>query len=172
MARKSPPYIGDRILAVYQALASCLCLGLLSLGSVASLLLSAKPSFVLQFEKNNPSEAWKYLNDPKNSVAIGIALAFLAFLVIGWIVGTWRGRPWALVLHLAFNAPSAVVGVIVGQAYSVVISILVAVYCVLRLTGTIGPSPTIRTAAPRRRPPSRKRKRSSAGSPRRRAARK
>ncbi|HWA83138.1 MAG TPA: hypothetical protein VG820_06895 [Fimbriimonadaceae bacterium] len=161
MARKSPPYIGDQILAVYQALASCLCLSLLSLGSIASLVLTAKPSFVLKFEKENPSEVWTYLNDPKNSAAIGIALAFIAFVLIGWIVATWRGRIWALVLHLALNTPSAVVGVMIGRAYSVVLSILVAIYCVLRLSGNVGPplqtprAPAVRKGS--RKSPSRSR---------------
>lgn len=133
------------------ALGWCCCLGLLSAGSVASLAQAAKPSLISQFEKQHPSEAWKYLNDPKYMAPVGIGLAAIACLIVWWIVATWRGRAWALGLHVALSGIDVAIGLIFGTLNaSAILPICVAIYCVLRLTGNLG-QPSKTAPAPRKR---------------------
>jgi hypothetical protein len=93
-----------------------------------------------KLEKEYPSDAWSYLSKPQYTAPVGIALAVLAVLVLYWIVATWRGQRWALWLHLLFNGPGAVAGLILGGGRgSIVLPLAVTIYCTLRLTGHIGP---------------------------------
>lgn len=135
------PYIGDQILAGYQGLSSCCCLGLFSFVGAALLGVAAKPSIVEKAQKDYPSDAWKYLSDPKNTALIGGLLIALVIVDVFWIVGTWRGRRWALWLHLVLGAPGAIAGLMFsdGRIGSILPGVVV-IYCILRLAGHVGPN--------------------------------
>ena len=143
MAKKKArgkPYIGDQVLAIYQALVSCCGLGLLSILSAASFGLAIKPAFLKDFQKENPSDVWKYLSDPKYTVAIGIGLALLAAFKLWWLIATWRGRRWSFWVHGVLSglavAPALMLGV---NPVSLIFPAIICIYCVLRLTGNVGP---------------------------------
>jgi hypothetical protein len=141
VARKSSnakPYIGDQILAILQGLTSCCFLGFLSSIAAVSFGIAWKPSMVSQLRKDYPSEAWKFIQQPKYAIPVGLVLAAIAILTICWIVATWRGRRWAIWLHLITNAPGAVLGLVFGARAEAVLPILISVYCLLRLSGNLG----------------------------------
>lgn len=144
MAKKKPRdsgYVGDKLLATYQALTSCCGLSLVSTLALVSLGLAAKPSVVRRFEKDYPSEIWRFLSDPKYTLPVGILLVFSAVLDVCWIVATWRGRRGALRLHLISSGSGSVLGLILGRpSAGLIFPLVVTVYCFLRLSGYVGPT--------------------------------
>lgn len=143
--------IGDRILAGYQALSSCLCLGFLSLLSAVSFRIAAEPEFLSGLKRDYPSAPWASLLAPKYAVFLGVTLLVIAIADMCWIVATWRGRRWALWLHLILSSPSAVLGVVFGSSHvATIASVVVVIYCVLRLSGQVDAKP-VRKGTRRRR---------------------
>ena len=143
MAKKKSigrPFIGDQILAVYQGLGSCCGIGVLSLLSAASFGLAGKPDIVKSFQAEHPSDIWKFFSDPKYTVTLGIGLALLAILDVVWIIGTWRGRRWSFWTHGILNGLGVVPSLALGANHlSLIIPSAICIYCVLRLTGNVGP---------------------------------
>jgi len=143
------PYIGDRILAAYQLLGSCCCLGTSSVLIAAGAALVAKPPFVKDIQKQYPGEAWKYLNDAKYTLAVALLLLLATIFVLCWVVGTWRSRRWALWLHLIFHGSGGILGLFLEtRAVGEIVSLGIALYCALRLSGSLGE----KTKPPVRRP--------------------
>jgi len=134
------PFIGDQILAAYQLLGSCCCVGFCSAIGGAALFSVAKPSVVADIQKQFPSDAWKYISDPKYTLPVGIGLILIAIFEVWWGVSTWRGRRWALWLHLIFHGSGGVLGLIFSKyAVGELLSLGIVLYCILRLTGSVGP---------------------------------
>ena len=105
----------------------------------ATLWSVAKPSVVADIQRQYPSDAWKYLSDPKYTLPLGIGLILVATFEIWWSVATWRGRRWALWLHLIFHGAGGTLSLIFAKPQiGEILSLTVAVYCILRLTGSLG----------------------------------
>jgi hypothetical protein len=138
--KKARPFIGDQILATFQLIRSVCGLSLLSLLAAASFGLAWKPAVLTDFRKQHPSEAWRYLMDPKYTVSVGILIVVWILLSIWWTVATWRGRRFAIGLHLFFSGIAAAIGIAFGLGVSAyVIEAVIAIYAILRLMGNVGP---------------------------------
>ena len=130
---------------MYHFFGSCCCLGALSL--IASLGLGVTAVTA------NKQEALKHIQDkqavdflnklnPEQGVIIFSAAAILFIFAILYIRGIWLGRKWALFVSLLTSAPSAALAIYANQSdgrIGSLIPIVVAIYCLLRLLGSVGP---------------------------------
>ena len=143
--RSRAPFVGDQVLALYHLFGSCCCLGALSL--IASLGLGVTAV------TTNKQEALKHIQDkqavdflnnltPQQGIIIFSAAAILFVFAIIYIRGIWLGRKWALFVSLLTSAPSADFAIYANQSdgrIGSVVPVVVAIYCVLRLLGSVGP---------------------------------
>jgi uncharacterized membrane protein len=139
------PFVGDQILAMYQMI-TCCCLN-----SVVALL--AALAVKLDVATKVRADLHKYISNREvlsqiNSMTemqgyiLFGAVGILAIFSIIYVVSTWKGRKWALILHLFLNLPGAAATIFFGQAdqrFGSILSIVVAIYCMLRLFGSVGP---------------------------------
>ena len=131
--RSRAPFVGDQVLALYHLFGSCCCLGALSL--IASLGLGVTAV------TTNKQEAIKHIKD-KQAVDFLNNLTPQQGIIIFYIRGIWLGRKWALFVSLLTSAPSAAFAIYANQSdgrIGSVVPVVVAIYCVLRLLGSVGP---------------------------------
>lgn len=141
--RQEPSYLGDKILAIYQALGSCCGIGVLGLLSAGAFGFAAASSLrkELRATIHDPAAVW--ILDPQAGVAVGILAAALAIFFIVLIRGTWKSRMWALVVTLVLHALSVGYAVYSRAEWtSLVPAGIVALYCFLRVTSALGPRPS------------------------------
>lgn len=81
------------------------------------------------------------LNQTHGYILFGF-VALSTIFSIFFVLGTWRGRKWAYILHLILHVPSAALTILLGQAqvqFGSILSIVIAIYCLLRVFGSVGP---------------------------------
>ena len=69
-------------------------------------------------------------------------VALATIFSIFFVIGTWRGRKWAYIIHVILHLPSAALTILIGQAdarFGSILSIVIAIFCLLRLFGSVGP---------------------------------
>ncbi len=144
-ARKSTPFIGDHILAMYQMLVCCaLNAGVAFLASLAvgfELTNGYKKELAKKFSNKDIIQQINSLNETHGYILFGLVAVAIIFSIF-FVIGTWRGRKWALITHLILHLPSAAITIVVGTAdgrYGSIPSLIIAFYCLLRLLGSIGP---------------------------------
>lgn len=143
--RSKAPFVGDQILALYHLFGSCCCLGLLSLIGSLGLGVTAVTS--------NKQEAIKYIHDkqaleflnkltPDQGIIIFAAAGALFVFALLYIRAIWQGKKWAFWISLLTSAPSAGLTIYANQSgtnLGSLIPVIVAIYCILRLLGSVGP---------------------------------
>ncbi len=88
--------------------------------------------------KDYSSEAGKYIR-PEYGLTLGILALCLTVFSFALILGLWNSRKWALWLVLALHLPGAVFAASNSDIRSAVPAIAVSIYCLLRVTGSLGP---------------------------------
>ena len=143
--RTNTPFIGDHILAMYQMIACCLMN--VGFAFIASLLTGIEftAKYKPELEKNISNREllaqFQALNETHGYVLFG-AVAVMTIFSIFFVMATWKGRRWAYVIHLILHLPSAALTILLGQAdarFGSILSIVIAIYCLLRLFGSVGP---------------------------------
>lgn len=79
---------------------------------------------------------------PAVGISILVVTSILFILLILHTRAVWKGYRWGMWLHLILNLPGAAAAISLGTSIDRLGSIgplIVAVYAVLRLTGTVGP---------------------------------
>ena len=149
--RKSPvrksrkPFVGDQILSMY-AMLQCGCMSTI-FAFIASTI--AGLAFTEDFKTRIHAEP--KLKDmvsqvdtlsPSVGIAILVFVGIFALLSIKFVLDTWKGRKWAIWIHFLLHAPSAAAPIIYGNSQAQmgsVIGIVIAIYCLLRIFGSVGP---------------------------------
>ena len=142
--RSRAPFVGDQILATYHFL-SCTCgfgiLGVISALGFGVALGDWLPRAKEQLVANAPKVDWNQVFIPQFALVVGI-LALVLFLLGIWLgIGLWKGKRAALIIYCVLHFPVAALAIMGGgQGQSAgILSIVVAVYCILRLAGSVGP---------------------------------
>lgn len=143
--RKKTPFVGDQILALYHFFGTCCVLGLLSLvGSLAlgvSTVASNKNEVLKHVQNKDVTGFINGLKPDSGIIVFCIAGALFIFAILT-IRATWQGRKWAFWVTLLTNAPGATLSAFAGQTdsrYGSLIPVVVSIYCILRLAGSVGP---------------------------------
>lgn len=151
MRKKEQGYIGDKILAAYQFLNSCLCLGAGSVLAAISFGLASEPQVLKDWQRSNPGTVVEKFAKPQYAVALGVILALSTLCGLIWIVCTWKGRRWALWLHLFLAVPSLIGSGYAGTPLGALLPLAVMIYCGLRLSGSLGWARAPARSAPKKR---------------------
>jgi hypothetical protein len=109
---------------------------------------STIPSFNIYLKKTFSGLDLARFNGFTNGIIIGSISLIIALIGLWFISSLWRGKKWALWLSLVLSIPSSMApfGVVNyrssdGSTIYIAggVSVLITIYCVLRVAGSVGP---------------------------------
>ena len=141
-SKKGKPFFGDKLLAAFHALTSCCGVSVLAVLSAGAFGFAGAASLRAEMRKSisDPGAAWMF--DPQSGIAVGILACSLAAFFVALTVGTWNSRRWALFTSLLLQILGGSLSYYWGATWTALIpNAIIAIYCLLRLTGGLGPKP-------------------------------
>lgn len=122
---------------------SCCLVTVLTAGlSAIALGVSSSASYRKELAKTAPGVQWNEILSPANGMIISAIGTGIVILYVASVIGLWKSRKWAIWTMLIMNFLPAVIAIAL-RSYELnlgsLVTIVIAIYCVLRLTGTTGP---------------------------------
>lgn len=143
--RNRKPFVGDQVLALYQTFGSCCSLTSLTiLASIAvglAFTTDIKKQILSKVQDKDIHTYIANLDPNLGYLFFGLAAALFVFSLV-FVRATWLGRKWAIWLHLLLNLPGAIIALNFVPSESKVgicFPLIIAVYCLLRVMGSVGP---------------------------------
>jgi hypothetical protein len=151
-ARRSPNrsssrrgFIWDHLLAIYHFLTTTVLLALLCVVGFVILKVPTVEEIGRELRKLvSDKKLLGQLNDlaPPVGISIIAVSTVLFILLIFHTRAVWQGRKWGMWLHLLIHFPGAAAAISLGTSndrYGSIWPLIIAVFAILRLTGSVGP---------------------------------